>query len=229
MSVTAMAPSQFEFETPSLKKLRLLFSKYALHSIVTVNNHICSVLPASLDPLHTVFAYSFVQFCIWQYVLTICKLFLHCLGHALKNRSTDDAIAFTLRTALSHLENKNTYVRMLFVDYSSAFNTIVPATLVCEAPDSGTEQISVQLDPGLPDRQKSGGQNGQQHLISPDPQHWCTAGLLLSPLLYSLYTHDCTATHSSNIIVKFADDTTVISLITDNDEMALQRGGEYPD
>ncbi len=32
--------------------------------------------------------------------------------------------------ALSHLENKNTYVRMLFVDYSSAFNTIVPATLV---------------------------------------------------------------------------------------------------
>ncbi len=46
------------------------------------------------------------------------------------NRSTDDAIAFTLHTALSHLENKNTYVRMLFVDYSSAFNTIVPATLV---------------------------------------------------------------------------------------------------
>ncbi len=37
---------------------------------------------------------------------------------------------FTLHTALSHLENKNTYVRMLFVDYSSAFNTIVPATLV---------------------------------------------------------------------------------------------------
>ncbi len=48
------------------------------------------------------------------------------------NRSTDDAIAFTLHTALSHLENKNTYVRMLFVDYSSAFNTIVPATLVAK-------------------------------------------------------------------------------------------------
>ncbi len=41
-------------------------------------------------------------------------------------------IAFTLHTALSHLENKNTYVRMLFVDYSSAFNTIVPATLVAK-------------------------------------------------------------------------------------------------
>ncbi len=29
-------------------------------------------------------------------------------------------------------KNKNTYVRMLFVDYSSAFNTIVPATQVAK-------------------------------------------------------------------------------------------------
>ncbi len=35
-------------------------------------------------------------------------------------------------------------------------------------------------------------------------------------------SHDCTATHSSNIIVKFADDTTVIGLITDNDETAYR-------
>ncbi len=47
-------------------------------------------------------------------------------------------------------------------------------------------------------------------------------GCVLCPLLYSLYTHDCTATHSSNIIVKFADDTMVIGLITDNDEMAYK-------
>ncbi len=131
------------------------------------------MLPASLDPLQ--FAYR-------------------------SNRSTDDAIAFTLCTALSHLENKYTYVRMLFVDYSLAFNTMVPATLVCEAPDSGTEQIYVQLYPGLPDRQKSGGQNGQQHLIPSDP----------------------VLPHSSNVIVKFADDTTVIGLITDNDETAYR-------
>ncbi len=47
-------------------------------------------------------------------------------------------------------------------------------------------------------------------------------GCVLSPLLYSLYTHDCTATHSSNVIIKFADDTTVIGLITDNDETAYR-------
>ncbi|KAK1785226.1 hypothetical protein P4O66_018626, partial [Electrophorus voltai] len=45
-------------------------------------------------------------------------------------------------------------------------------------------------------------------------------GFVLSPLLYSLYTYDCTATSSSNIIVKFADDTVVMGLISDNDERA---------
>jgi len=37
-----------------------------------------------------------------------------------------------------------------------------------------------------------------------------------------LYTHDCSTTHSSNVIVKFADDTMVIGLITDNDETAYR-------
>ena len=32
-------------------------------------------------------------------------------------------------TALSHVDKRNTYVRMLFIDYSSAFNTIVPSKL----------------------------------------------------------------------------------------------------
>ncbi|KAK1786692.1 hypothetical protein P4O66_017091 [Electrophorus voltai] len=45
-------------------------------------------------------------------------------------------------------------------------------------------------------------------------------GCVLSPLLYSLYTYDCTATSSSTIIVKFADDTVVMCLISANDERA---------
>ena len=40
-------------------------------------------------------------------------------------------------------------------------------------------------------------------------------GCVLSPLLYSLFTHDCTARHDSNTIIKFADFTTVVGLISD--------------
>ncbi|KAK1802892.1 hypothetical protein P4O66_021198, partial [Electrophorus voltai] len=43
-------------------------------------------------------------------------------------------------------------------------------------------------------------------------------GCVLSPLLYSLYTYDCTATSSSTTTVKFADDTVVMGLISDNIE-----------
>ena len=45
-------------------------------------------------------------------------------------------------------------------------------------------------------------------------------GCVLSPLLHSLFTHNCVAKHDSNPIIKFADDTTVVGLITDNDETA---------
>lgn len=48
------------------------------------------------------------------------------------NRSTNDAIA-----ALTHLEKKNTYVRMLFTDYSSTFKTIVPTKLIIKLKNLG--------------------------------------------------------------------------------------------
>ena len=45
---------------------------------------------------------------------------------------------------------------------------------------------------------------------------------MLCPLLYSLYTYDCKPRHNSNIIIKFADDTTVMGLISDDDELPIE-------
>ena len=44
---------------------------------------------------------------------------------------------------------------------------------------------------------------------------------ILSPLLYSLFTHDYVAMYTSSSI-KFADDNTVVGLITNNDETAYR-------
>ena len=48
-------------------------------------------------------------------------------------------------------------------------------------------------------------------------------GCMLSPLLYSLFAHDCMTRHDSNtILIKFAVDTTVVGLIADNNETAYR-------
>ena len=48
------------------------------------------------------------------------------------------------------------------------------------------------------------------------------SGVRAQSLPYSLFTHDRTARHDSNTIIKFADDTTVVGLIPDNDETVYQ-------
>ncbi len=70
---------------------------------------------------------------------------------------------------------------------------------------------------------QSGGQNGQQYLISPDPQHWCSAGLRpqptpVLPVHTRLYSHTQLQRHHH----QFADDTTVRGLITDNNETSYR-------
>ncbi|XP_061633141.1 uncharacterized protein LOC133479775 [Phyllopteryx taeniolatus] len=45
------------------------------------------------------------------------------------NRSADDAVNMGLHFILEHLDSAGTYARILFVDFSSAFNTIIPELL----------------------------------------------------------------------------------------------------
>ena len=45
------------------------------------------------------------------------------------NRSTDDAVNLALHYILQHLDTAGNYARILFVDFSSAFNTILPDLL----------------------------------------------------------------------------------------------------
>ncbi|KAK3569663.1 hypothetical protein QTP86_002629 [Hemibagrus guttatus] len=45
------------------------------------------------------------------------------------NRSVNDAVNMGLHFILQHLDKSGTYVRLLFVDFSSAFNTIIPTLL----------------------------------------------------------------------------------------------------
>jgi gmma-aminobutyric acid receptor subunit gamma/cGMP-dependent protein kinase 2 len=138
------------------------------------------------------------------------------------NRSTDDRISIALHTALSHLDKRNTYVRMLFIDYSSVFQTIVPSNLINKLRTLGliTSLCKLILDYLTGRRQVIRVYNNTSATLKLNtgaPQ-----GSVLSPLLYSLFTHDCTARHDSNTIIKFADDTTVVGMITVNNETSYR-------
>ena len=47
-----------------------------------------------------------------------------------RNRNTDDAVLYVLEKIYSHLEKAGSSVRLMFFDFSSAFNTMQPHLLV---------------------------------------------------------------------------------------------------
>ena len=116
---------------------------------------------------------------------------------------------------------------MLFIDYSSAFNTMVPSKLIIKLEALGLNPALCDwiLDflTGHPQVERVGNNTSATLILNTGaPQ-----GYVLSPLLYSLFTHDCMARHDSNTIIKFADDTTVVGLVTDNDETAYREEVRY--
>ena len=118
------------------------------------------------------------------------------------------------------MEEKNTNVWLLFLDFSSAFDTIIPQQLVEKLGPLGfiTPLCKWVLD-FLTDRRQSVrvGRNTPSviTLSTGSPQ-----GCVLSPLLFTLMTHDCFPRSATNHLGKFADSTTVVGIIRDNDDMA---------
>ncbi|KAK3525744.1 hypothetical protein QTP70_007392 [Hemibagrus guttatus] len=114
----------------------------------------------------------------------------------------DDAISTTLHLSLTHLENKDTYVRMLFIDFSSTFNTIILQHL--------TEKLSLLgINTSLC--------NWILDFLTGRPQ-----SVQIRNSTSSATTLNTGAPQGSNHIIKFADDTTMVDLISKNDESAYR-------
>ena len=96
------------------------YSPVALTSVVmkTLERLVLQFLKSIIDPLRDQFQFAYRN-----------------------NRSVDDAVAIGLFHVLIHLDSPNTYARILFVELSSAFKTIIPSKL------SIRYRVSVFLNP----------------------------------------------------------------------------------
>jgi gmma-aminobutyric acid receptor subunit gamma len=99
---------------------------------------------------------------------------------------------------------------MVFIDYSATFNTMVPSKLINRLRTLGlnTSLCNWILDflAGRLQVARVGNNISVTLILNIEAPQGC----VLSSLLYSLFTHECTARHDTNTIIKFADDTTVV-------------------
>ncbi len=104
------------------------------------------------------------------------------------NRSVDDAVNMGLHYVLQHLDRPGTYVRILFVDFSSAFNTIIPSLLQPKLTQlSVPTSVCQWITSFLTDRQqlvRLGKFSSSTRTISTGAPQGC----VLSPLLFSRYS-----------------------------------------
>ena len=126
-----------------------------------------------------------------------------------KNRSTDDAVLYSLENIYSHLEKTGSTVRLMFAHFSSAFNTIQPHLLVqkllnMKLPLSVNLWIFVYLTSRIQYVRLNG------LLSSAITNTGAPQGTVLAPILFAPYAADCRSTGKSCPLVKNADDTELV-------------------
>lgn len=129
-------------------------------------------------------------------------------------KGVDDSKIFILDRLYKHLEKPNSHARLLFADFSSAFNKMQPHILIERLASyfNLPDQILLLLLNFLTDRLQQVFVNGHMSSIitsnTGSPQ-----GCVLSPLLFIMYTDSCRTSQQGSYLVKFSDDTALLSLL----------------
>jgi gmma-aminobutyric acid receptor subunit gamma len=140
-------------------------------------------------------------------------------------RSTDDATLTLLHNAYTHLDNTNSFVRILFVDFSSAFNTIQPHLMALKLIRLNVEpKLVLWILSFLTNRKQAvrfqTALSSERYTSTGSPQ-----GTVLSPVLFTLYTNDCCGTECTPLI-KYSDDTALQDL-SNSDSMYFDQVSKF--
>ena len=125
----------------------------------------------------------------------------------------EDAVLFMLHRAYAYLDVPGSYVRIMFFDFSSAFNTIQPLILRDKLVSIGvapslTNWITDYLTSRLQFVKLGKCVSGSLECSTGAPQ-----GTVLAPFLFTLYTSDFKYNSESCHIQKYSDDTAVVACV----------------
>ena len=130
-----------------------------------------------------------------------------------QKRSTKDACLALDNAIRKHLDTPKNYVRILFVDFSSAFNTILPGILADRLKQLGAPDYLVNIIMSFLSNRK-------QHVKIDDCKSsvlvsntGAPQGCVLSPFLFSVYTNSVVSNNPSVRIFKYADDMAIVGLM----------------
>ena len=134
-----------------------------------------------------------------KYMLPQVEHLLDPLQFAYRTKhSVEYATLSMLNVILEHLERRGSYVKILFVYFSSAFNKIQPHLMIRKLIDFGFgKQFVMLVHSFLTNRSQyvnvSGVCSSHVSISTGAPQ-----GCVLSPFLYTMYTNSCRSANSNN-------------------------------
>ena len=140
-----------------------------------------------------------------------------------RNRGTDDALMMLLDNVSKHLDvNAQNYTRAVFIDFSSAFNTIDSTLMIERLKDKNIHSnITAWISSFLTQRTQtviSCGDVSTPAITSVGSPQGC----VLSPILFSLYVETMATTLNNFSILKYADDTIILEYINRGENSNLQ-------
>ena len=174
-----------------------------------------------------------LEYIVKQYLTTEVYQYRDLLQFAyVQNRCVEDAVLSVTDYILCHVDNVNTadckrFVKVLFIDFSSAFNTIQPHTLMQKL---NVMNVNSKLILWIHD------------FLTCRPQYvklseYCSdlivtntgapQGCVLSPILFTMYTSDCKSSDVNSKLFKYADDTALVSLCNNNDDMYREEARNF--
>ena len=137
-------------------------------------------------------------------------------------RGVEDATLPLFNLIASHLDTSGTTVRVLFMDFSSAFNTMQPHVLI-------KKLLNLEINPDLilwirqflydrRQRVRLNGSLSRYPVLSDEVIVYTGApqGCVLSPILFSIYSNDISCNNSFLTLIKYADDMALVGRLKDD-------------